>query len=322
MYTERLWDKLSEQAAVYQALKENDFSSVCYREHQDERYGTEDANYTNRLRFSYYLLYGKAGDEETIARLFQEELKDRENNSFQGIGDTIQILTCLLQQYNKDHKYDELFARAKNANFDCACGYDPDVRINDCIETNNLSDCMELCIDLDYKDIMEEFVASWKESVEEWNEINCNSLIRFHVFLGKKEENEPLYIGLLESAMQKGDTKEILTAYRGLIQYYLDLHKYEAAYRYLKAMLDTVDYGQIREIRMFADFLEAGFELICNCPDVAESLWRWAKQELEGMTDLYGNLYKKAIAAAKAVHDPYEATLTKEYEAWKKKMGI
>lgn len=322
MYTERLWDKLSEQAAVYQALKENDFSSVCYREHQDERYGTEDANYTNRLRFSYYLLYGKAGDEETIARLFQEELKDRENNSFQGIGDTIQILTCLLRQYNKDHKYDELFARAKNANFDCACGYDPDVRINDCIETNNLSDCMELCIDLDYKDIMEEFVASWKESVEEWNEINCNSLIRFHVFLGKKEENEPLYIGLLESAMQKGDTKEILTAYRGLIQYYLDLHKYEAAYRYLKTMLDTVDYGQIREIRMFADFLEAGFELICNCPDVAESLWRWAKQELEGMTDLYGNLYKKAIAAAKAIHDPYEATLTKEYEAWKKKMGI
>lgn len=322
MYTERLWDKLSGQKAVYEALKEKDFSSVCYQEYQDERYGTEDANYTNRMRLSYYLLYGKAGDEETVARLFQEELKDRENNSFQGIGDTLQILTCLLRQYNKDHKYDELFGRAKDANFDCACGYDPDVRIDDSIEANSLLDCIELCIDLDYKDIMEEFVEGWKESVEEWNEPNCRSLIRFHVFLGKKEENEPLYMSLLESAMQAGDTKGILSAYRGLIQYYLDLHKYEAAYCYLKTVLDTVDYGQVRGIRMFADFLEAGFELICHCPDVAEGLWGWAKQELEGMTGLYGNLYTKAIAAAKAVGDPYEAALTEEYEEWRREMEL
>ncbi len=59
-----------------------------------------------------------------MADLFEEELKDRENNSFQEIGSTLRILTWLLRKYNAAHKYDHLLKWAKNANFDCACGYD------------------------------------------------------------------------------------------------------------------------------------------------------------------------------------------------------
>ena len=88
--------------------------------------GTDDENYIDRLRLAYYLLYCHIDDEEAVAFLFEEELKDREQNSFQGIGSTLQILTHLIRKYNGDGKYAGLLERAKNANFDCACGYDPD----------------------------------------------------------------------------------------------------------------------------------------------------------------------------------------------------
>lgn len=88
--------------------------------------GTDDENYIDRLWLAYYLLYCHIDNEEAVAFLFEEELKDREQNSFQGIGSTLQILTHLIRKYNGDGKYAGLLERAKNANFDCACGYDPD----------------------------------------------------------------------------------------------------------------------------------------------------------------------------------------------------
>ena len=81
-------------------------------------------------RLAYYLLY-HIEDEEAIAFLFGEELKDRERNSFQEIGSTLEILTHLIRKYNGDGKYTGLLERAKNANFDCACGYDPDGQMED-----------------------------------------------------------------------------------------------------------------------------------------------------------------------------------------------
>ena len=48
-----------------------------------------------------------------MKRLFEEELKDRETNSFQGIGSALEILTFLLMKYNREGTYDSLFERAK-----------------------------------------------------------------------------------------------------------------------------------------------------------------------------------------------------------------
>ncbi len=86
MGLEQLRHKIEEQQAVYHALKEGDNSTVCYKEFQNGEWGTDDENYTNRLRLVYYLLYCHIEDEEVVAALFEEELKDRERNSFQGIG--------------------------------------------------------------------------------------------------------------------------------------------------------------------------------------------------------------------------------------------
>lgn len=104
-----------------------DKADYVYRAEKDDANGTFDANYANRSRLCWALEYDVCevpNKKELVRELFLEELKDRETNSFQGIGDNLETLTSLLLQLGEP-KDSELFTRAKNANFDCACGYEP-----------------------------------------------------------------------------------------------------------------------------------------------------------------------------------------------------
>ena len=71
MVRDKLKEKIGEQRKVYEALKAGDASLVCYKEFQNGQWGTDDANYTNRLRLAYFLLYEKIDDEGAIAYLFR-----------------------------------------------------------------------------------------------------------------------------------------------------------------------------------------------------------------------------------------------------------
>lgn len=117
------------------------------------------------MRLAYYLLYANIDDEDIIVYLFQEELKDRKTNSFQGIGNTLNALTSILNKYNTDGRYDKMLEEAKNANFDCACGFDKNYHIDDKIISLNLMECIFLSQDLDYKDVMDVLVSKWKDSI-------------------------------------------------------------------------------------------------------------------------------------------------------------
>lgn len=322
MYIDNLRNKLSEQQSIYQAVKENKTETVCYKKSVDPVYGTYDKNYVNRLRLTYYILYEQMEDEQMIVYLFEEELKDRETNSFQGIGETLPILTHLLKRFDTDSAYHALFERAKNANFDCYCGYDINQRMQDDITHNDLLDCIYLCQDLEYLTLMEEFVETWKQEIKEWDSAKVDMLIRFYTFMGKEKEKEQLYNTQLASALITKDTYTILTAYRNIINYYLKNHHEETAYSYLITVIETISYEDFITIRLFGDFLEASFDIICHTPQGKDTLWIWAKSYLTEKTNMYGNLYTKAIAAAKAMQDPYAAQLKQEYIAWKKKAGL
>ncbi len=323
-----LKEKLKEQEKVYALLKAGDTSLVCYKEFQNGEWGTDDANYTNRLRLAYYLLYWKIEDEDTVAYLFQEELMDRERNSFQGIGSTIRILTRLLRRYNRDHKYDKLFERAKNANFDCACGYDAEEAVDDNFESNDLLDSIYLCQEMDYKDVMGELVDEWKRDIEnrlDWNTSNRHTLIGFNKFLGREEENERLYQEQLEETIAvNGSTRDVIFRYNDLIHYYLRTENYEKAFQYCRTVIETTDYQKIRTFRLFGDILEGCMEIIAHDPSHTSGLWEWTKNELQRKPGIsrYGNLYTKGIAAAKAVNDPYAKKLEREYLKWKSKCGL
>lgn len=305
--------KIGEQKQVYDALKAGKTDTVCYKEFQNGEWGTDDENYTNRLRLAYYLLYFQIDDEEVMVYLFQEELKDREQNSFQGIGSTLQVLTQLIRPYNTDAKYADLLKRAKNANFDCACGYDPDHKVEENFARNDLLDCIYLCMEMDYKDVMGKLVDEWKDSTR-------RELMEFQTFLGRDAENEKLFQEQLTETLsaKNSRTEDIISAYKELIQYYLHMKNYKKAHDFCNIVIETTDYEQIKTIRLYKNILEACFEVTANDPNASSDLWNWAKTRLQNVpkSSRYGDLYTKGIAAAKAIGDPYGKELEQEYEAF------
>ncbi len=322
MNSELVKEKLFEQSKVYQALKSGEYSQVQYVEHYDKVWGRRDRNYLNRMRLAYYLLYAHIDDENTVVYLFQEELKDRKSNSFQGIGYTLNVLTSILNEYNIAGKYDGILDEAKNANFDCACGFDKSYKMDNDISSLDLMDCIYLSQDLEYKDVMEVLVNRWKSSIVQWTDANRKTLIGFNSFLGKELENKEIYEKLLENALAIGKTFDIVSAYNKMIQYYIDSKQFEIAYDYLKRMIDTTDFKEIERIRLFASVLEECFDIICGGVRNSLELWEWARPYLSKRTNMYGNLYKKGIAAAKCVNDPCSEKLKLEYKDWKKNFGM
>lgn len=320
MGIDRLKETIEEQHRVYESLKEGDPSRVCYQAFRDGKWGTMDANAVNRRRLSYYLLYWKTGDEDTIVFLFEEELKDRETNSFQGIGSTLRVLTQLMRGYNGENKYGGLLERAKNANFDCACGYDPEEEVDDDFESNTLLDCIYLCQELEYREVMGKLVDEWKESITKWSAYDRRALIRFHSYLGREPENEALYqeqLAEIISADSKG-AREVVAGYADLIQYYVRQDNYEKAYHYCKTVTEMAELEQVKRIRLFGSILEACFEITAHMARSAGDLWVWARAGMEEMlpTARYGNLYQKGIAAAKAMNDPCVPEWEQEYADW------
>lgn len=131
--------------AKYRAGNRTDY---CYQQIHTEQYGNTDAHAENRARLCYGLLFDKTlpepEREQRIRELFAEEITANENESFQGISSGLQILSFLLLPYQKPED-EALFARAKHANFDCACGYAPDVyEYSDDPETYSPEDCADI----------------------------------------------------------------------------------------------------------------------------------------------------------------------------------
>lgn len=139
-------------------------SDYVYCAEQSEEWGTFDKNYTNRARLCYALLYNVCevpDKKELVRELFVEELKDRETNSFQGIGDNLETLSSMLLELGEPSD-SELFGRAKNANFDCACGYEPLVFKVRPIDEFSLYDCINALSDWGEQELMFKLTDEFK----------------------------------------------------------------------------------------------------------------------------------------------------------------
>ena len=87
-------------------------------------------------------------------------------------------------------------------------------------------------------------------------------------------------------------------------------------------MIDTVDFSDVERVRLFSGVLEECFDLITNDARGSSYFWDWAKPYLKKKSNMYGNLYTKAISAAEKMGDPYRSQLEDEYLAWKEKVKI
>lgn len=157
-YIEEFKSLILDYARDVQRYLSGDKSDYVYSEGKSEEHRTFDKNYENRARLCYALSYDvcemSAADKKSLVReLFCEELKDRETNSFQGIGDNLEMLTSLLLELGEPSD-SELFKRAKNANFDCACGYEPRVIKAQPLDEFSLIDCIYALSDLGETELM------------------------------------------------------------------------------------------------------------------------------------------------------------------------
>ena len=108
---------------------------------------------------------------------------------------------------------------AAKANFDCVCGYNPACQVSDNLYDNDLTDCIYLCQELDYPDVMKQLVSEWKDTVMKDTDSDRACLIRFHQFLGMEEENGPLYQAQLLSATETGRISDLARAYIDMIRH-------------------------------------------------------------------------------------------------------
>lgn len=166
-YKELLYKMMNECREDAERYLSGDKEDYLYCKETDEVYGDTDKNYANRTRLCYELMYGGYPAEKTeaaVRELFETEVVSRENESFQGVGINLELLTCLLGRYQRPED-DALFERAKNANFDCELGYDKDHSMKRFkpLEELTLENCIWLADDLGRQDYACKFVDIFKE---------------------------------------------------------------------------------------------------------------------------------------------------------------
>lgn len=102
----------------------NVWHELGFQQVKNEERGNYDANEKLRYNVLIELQYDRKTDDEALIRyLMQEEVKAREKDSFQGIGEALMLGSYLLACFKRSEDI-ALFWRAKCANFDTFCGYD------------------------------------------------------------------------------------------------------------------------------------------------------------------------------------------------------
>ncbi|WP_028777379.1 hypothetical protein [Shimazuella kribbensis] len=82
-----------------------------------------DANYLKRYALAIELQYsGNSHDKELVKFLMEQEIENRMNAPYQGIGESLNILSYLLAKFREPENV-WLFEKAKCANYDTYCGY-------------------------------------------------------------------------------------------------------------------------------------------------------------------------------------------------------
>ena len=303
IHQDLLKQMLSGWEKYYQQVMDGDFSAVCRKEGHHETYGTYDMQSTDRLKLCCYILYyHKDVPEGILLRLFKEECQNLETNSFQGIGEAVKILTVLLSV--SENHYPELFERAKNANFDCYCGYECETdlfrRIMKELPDFDAERCLSLAYDTGETEYALQFLEIVKSEYVIKDKSDCRHLIWWNEQLGRTADNESILRKRIEFSVKENNDDEIIYAHHELMEFLIEQKRFSEAYQEFE-ILSAMDLSDCYGINLFRSILESCLDLINADIPQARTVWKWAKhhikRELKNSNGMYGIFYEKLIQA-------------------------
>lgn len=258
-----------------------------YKKKHTEKYGDTDENYSNRTRICYGLLFNVCEVDETVREkmirdLLEQEIISRENDSFQGVGDSLAILTLLMRKYRRPED-EEIFKRAQNANFDCVCGYDPDIGCSSKYYDNyrdhaadpekySLERLIVLAVDLHMKKYVCMLVDLFGQTCTSVNDYK--KLLWYSQYTGRETDREMAVTKFFESVRtsSEADDMQRLRAYEEMIALLMEKGEADKAFSLLQEGSDA-----LRKFNGRA-FYDCVYKLMDISGDRAREIWEYTEK--------------------------------------------
>ncbi|WP_304332404.1 hypothetical protein [Brachyspira innocens] len=354
LYQELFNDYLKEYYNVFEELlnylENNDkeqfeinIATFVYKEDNEVEY-TKDKNYIERLKLVLSILYhknrndlmNKKSFEDLLVFLFEEEIKDRQTNSYQSIGTSLEIISFLfVKLYNGDinkllSKYKDLFDKAKNANFDCNCGYGIDDYnyYNERLDELSIDAVISYSIDIYELELFSKLLDIWKGTVKEWDKKNLDKLKYYVSFIEDKESLLETNKKLFEMTLQENESNwEIVSALNSYLKSLIDNNKYDYAWQLISKYMNNIKNIQndnFYDINLGRYIIERAADIMLNIKDneTEKEIWAFISEPFTNKhSSFYLKLYEKVLLCCDIVKDEkLQNKISKEYQKELKKI--
>ncbi len=318
-------------------------SPFIYKEDNEAEY-TKDKNYNERLKLVLSILYhkninelmNKKEFEYLLVFLFEEEIKDRQTNSYQGIGASLEIMSFLfVKLYNDDinkllSKYKYLFDKAKNSNFDCNCGYGVDDYnyYNERLDELSIDTVISYFIDIDELKLCSKLIDIWKSNVKEWDKKNLDKLKYYESLIEDKESLLETTKKLFEIAIEENASNwDIVSALDTYLKYLIDNNKYDYAWQLISKYMNNIKNIQddnFYDINLGRYIIERSADIMININNkkTEKEIWAFISEPfINKHSSFYMKLYEKILLCCDIVKDEkLKNKISKEYQKELKKI--
>lgn len=322
---------------------EINIATFVYKEDNEVEY-TKDKNYIERLKLVLSMLYhknrndlmNKKSFEDLLVFLFEEEIKDRQTNSYQSIGTSLEIISFLfVKLYNGDinkllSKYKDLFDKAKNANFDCNCGYGIDDYnyYNERLDELSIDAVISYSIDIYELELFSKLLDIWKGTVKEWDKKNLDKLKYYVSFIEDKESLLETNKKLFEMTLQENESNwEIVSALNSYLKSLIDNNKYDYAWQLISKYMNNIKNIQndnFYDINLGRYIIERAADIMLNIKDneTEKEIWAFISEPFTNKhSSFYLKLYEKVLLCCDIVKDEkLKNKISKEYKKELKKI--
>lgn len=275
-YKEILAEMLGELKKDVEKYLTGSRENYIYCKEHTEEYGDTDKNYDNRKRLCCGLLLNvceipEQKREEIIRELFEQEIISRENEAFQGIGTNLELLTQLMQKYRRPEDR-EIFDRAKNANFDCFLGYDPehDYKYKADPDEYSLDDCISLAEELELKDCLCRLADISKHECKSFEDYE--KLLYISRSTGREEDRETAVKGYFRLTLSSPEADDMarLKAYEEIIDLLAEKGEGDEAFELLNDGTKALRKFNMRS------FYDCTLKIMETSPEIAKEVWEYA----------------------------------------------